>query len=235
MKYLLILHLLIIQNLSFAGRPLKSNDASTLGRHYFQIELASDIINLNNQQYAVFPVALTYGLGDNTDLFLGSLLFSNSSSNGYISFECFDLGIKQNLITSDVYNFAFASGLSSAVIESNLSSPSAFFSLINSFSFNDLTLHFNLGYNQNFGEEEFRDIWFTSFGAEFAVSDKLTLAADMGIGRDPSVNCSTVQSYSLIGFSYSLFDNLSLDTGLSFSFQHITKIEMLTTGFTLIL
>jgi hypothetical protein len=235
MKPLIIFYLVFLNCLSFAGRPLKSNDAFTLGKHYFQLELASDIINLGNQHSAFFPIALTYGFADNTDLFLGSLLFSNSSANGSITFECVDLGIKQNLITSDVYNFAFASGLSSAVIESNLSSPSAFFNLINSFNFNDLTLHFNLGYNQNFGEEEFRDIWFTSFGAELAASDKLTLAIDMGIGRDPSINCSTVQSYSLIGFSYSLFDNLSLDAGLSFSFQHITKVEMLTTGFTLLL
>lgn len=235
MNKLLLLCLLVINNLNFAGRPLKSNDAFTLGRHYFQLELASEFINLGNQGSVVFPIAITYGITDNTDFFFGSSLLSNESSNGSITFEFIDLGIKQNLFTSDIFNFAFASGLSSAVIESNLNSPTAFFSLINSFNFNDFTLHFNLGYNQNFGEGEYNDIWFTSVGSEFSLSDKITLVADMGIGRDPSISCSTIQSYTLLGFSYSLFDYLSIDTGLCFSFQHVTKVETITTGLTFVL
>ena len=232
MKHLLLISLISVNSLLFAARPLKSNDAFTLGRYSFQLEIASDIITTDDQHFSAFPVAITYGLTDATDLFLGSAVFSNRLFSGNLSIECIDIGFKQNLVSSELFNLSFASGLTSQYFESNFSSPSAFFNLITSLSLGDLTLHYNLGYNQNFRDEEFKDIWFTSFGAELSLSNKIILGADMGIGRDPSIHCSTPQSYALVGASYSLFNKLSLDTGLSFSFQHTTKVEMLTTGLT---
>lgn len=235
MKLLLLLSLVFLNCFSFAARPLKSNDAFTLGRYLFQLEFSSDIIASEEQNFSSFPVAITYGLTDQTDLFIGSSVSSSRLFNGRINIDCIDVGFKQNIISSSVFNFAFATGLSSQYTESSFTSPSAFFNLISTISFSDISLHYNLSYNQNFNDEEFKDLWFTSFSAEYQVNEKIILAADFGLGRDPSIHCSTPQSYGLIGASYSIFDNLSLDSGISFSFQHKTKIEMLTTGFTYIL
>lgn len=235
MKFLLFFSLIFLNCFCFAARPLKSNDAFTLGRYLFQLEFSSDIITSEEQNFSSFPVALTYGLTDDTDLFIGSSVSSNRLFNGRVNIDCIDVGFKQNIISSSVFNFSFASGLSSQYTESSFTSPSAFFNLISSVSFGDIVLHYNLGYKQNFNAEEFKDLWFTSFGAEYQVTERIILAADFGLGRDPSIHCSTPQSYGLIGASYSIFDILSLDSGISFSFQHSTKIEMLTTGFTFIL
>ncbi len=235
MKHIVIFVLVIVNCLSFAARPLKSNDAFNLGKYAFQLEIASDIITLEDYHFSAFPVTITYGLTDATDLFIGSLATTNRLFNGNLYFDCIDVGFKQNIVSSEDFNFSFASGLSSQFIDASISSPSAFFNLITSISTGDISFHYNLGYNQNFNAEEFKDLWFTSLGIEYQFTEKIILAADFGLGRDPSIHCTIPKSYGLIGASYNIFNNFSFDTGISFSFQHTTKVEMLTTGLTFIL
>ena len=233
MKKLTILLLLLYANILFAARPLKSNDAFTLGSNIFQIEFSSDIFHSDNRYLLSLPLVFTFGISTQSDLFFASSFLTNSNSCEGSYIDCLDIGIKQNISSSKVFNFAFLSGLSSSVVESKFSSPTAFFCIISTLLFDNISLHYNLGYNQNFEKQEFKDLWFVSIGVEYFLSDILNLATDFGIGRDPSIHCSTPQSYSLFGFSYFLFHNFSVDSGISFSFQHFTRIDLITIGFTL--
>ena len=222
-----------IYYLTYAARPLKTNDAYTIGKSRFQLEISSDITNEYDGKQFSLPAVLTLGISNETDLFVCTSVGHGAGSNNFLSFECIDLGFKQNILSLEKYNLSIATGLSSLINENGLNSPAAFFNLINSVRIENLSLHHNLGYNQNFNDEEFKDIWFSSVGCEYRLEEKIILAADLGIGRDPSIHRSTIQSYAMIGVSYSLISNITIDTGLSYTFQKSVRFELLTTGVTL--
>jgi len=227
--------LLLLTTITFAGRPLKSDDAFTLGYNSVQFELASEFFSENNFSSLFFPFTTTYGISNQTDIVFNLTFFSSAGTYKPSSLNCVDLGFKQNIFTINNFLLSIKSGLSSSIENGFTTSPVAFFSLVSTTELNSVNVHLNLGYNQNFSDGENNDLWIASLACELPLSDLLILAAEAGVSRNPSIYCQVPESYSLMGISFNLSDNLVLDAGINVSYQHSTKIDLFTSGLTLIL
>jgi hypothetical protein len=226
---------LVLTNNLYAGRPLKSDDAFTLGRYLFQLELASEYLTVENSRYFSFPITSTFGLSDHTDFILNFSFNYLPNSKSSFGLGCTDFGVKQLLFNTEEISLSFKSGLSAEIVNNKLSSPSAFFGIVTSVELALVKLHFNVGYNQNEAEDEYKDLWFFSIAGEIPLNDQTSFALDLGIGRDPSIHCTKPESYLLVGAVYNLTENIAVDVGINFSVHHSTKLDLFTSGFTIIL
>ena len=225
--------LLLLINIAYAGRPLKSDDAFTLGSNSFQFEFASEISYGDNSSSLFFPFTSTYGISNQTDIVFNLTFFSSANTYTLSSLNCIDLSFKQNLFATDNFLFSIKSGFSSSIENGSTTSPLASFFLISSTKLNFVDVHLSLGYIQNSSDEENNDLWSASLACELPLSDLLTLASEVGVSRNASIYCKVPESYSLIGIAFNLTDNFVLDAGVNVSYQHSIKIDLFTSGLTL--
>jgi hypothetical protein len=76
---------------------------------------------------------------------------------------------------------------------------------------------------------EYRE-FFSSVGGEYMLKDRLIVAADAGF----SSTITLIEKqfiFSLVGFSYLIIDNISIDTGLKFCYQQ-KLVDLFTFGTT---
>ena len=71
MKCRILFLIVLYSSVAFASRPLKSDDAFTLGRNLFQLELAYEIIPETGFS---LPVSSAYGIWENTDILLNGFI-----------------------------------------------------------------------------------------------------------------------------------------------------------------
>ena len=231
MKSKVIILIVIDSSIAFASRPLKSDDAFTLGRNLFQLELAYEIIPETGFS---LPVSSAYGIWENTDILI-NVSFNNSSNGSIMAFECIDLEAKKYLTSILGFEIATKFGFSSVIEKGFVSSPLGSLILISSLNINSFNFHFNCGYANNKNEGEFSDLWFGSVACEYFLNDQITIGTDLGIGRNPSFYFSSPTGYALLGVSYKLLDSVSIDTGLNITFNEQSKFDMFTSGLTIVL
>jgi len=231
MKCKILFLIVLYSSIAFASRPLKSDDAFTLGRNLFQLELAYEIAPGIGTS---LPVSSAYGIWDNTDILLNVSL-NNSSNSSLMAFECIDIEAKQYLTSVLDFSISTKFGLSSVIEKSSITSPMLSIMLISSLNINSFNVHFNCGYASNKNEDKFSDLWFGSVACEYFLNDQITIGTDFGISRNPSLYFSSPTGYALLGVSYKIFDSVSMDTGLNITFNEKSKFDMFTTGLTIIL
>jgi hypothetical protein len=77
---------------------------------------------------------------------------------------------------------------------------------------------------------EYRE-FFSSVGGEYMLKDRLIVAADAGFSSTITLIEKQFSYYSLVGFSYLIIDNISIDTGLKFCYQQ-KLVDLFTFGTT---
>jgi len=231
MKCRILFLIVLYSSVAFASRPLKSDDAFTLGRNLFQLELAYEIIPETGFS---LPVSSAYGIWENTDILL-NVSFNNSSNGSLMAFECIDLEAKQYLMSILEFEIATKFGFSSVIDKGSVGLPLASVVLISSLNINSFNLHFNCGYGNNKNEGEFSDLWFGSIACEYFLNDQIIIGTDIGIGRNTSLYFRSPTGYSLLGVSYKILDSVLIDTGLNITFNEQSKFDMFTSGLTIIL
>lgn len=214
----------------FASRPLKSDDAFTLGRKLFQLEIATEIMNQENLN---LPITSTYGIFDNTDLLLGFSLCNSSTTNSRINFECLNIGFKQQLVSIYGLDVSTKFQISTEMGNNIFASSSSSIMLITSRSISSFNFHLNFGYAIDNIENGNSNLWFASAACEYLMNDQITIGIDFGITRNPSIYFSNPIGYSLIGISAKIFDSFSLDTGINITYDDKSRVDMFTTGLTI--
>jgi len=228
---------------AYAARPLTTDDAGTVEKGEFQVEVGFDALRQDNHDREYSPsLTLTYGLLDRMDLGIGSgYIFSrpkeDKKENGIVDTE---LKLKYRWIDEKDWRPAFAMtgtlklptasesrGLGSgqtdfrinAILKKNLSKK--------------LVLHLNLGYTF-IGEDHVNNELNYSMAAQFILTEKWGLVGEvMGVnnfngrrGDDPFSG--------LIGTYYLITDKIIWDAGLEIGMSKAAPDFRLTTGLTLL-
>ncbi|MFZ5799075.1 MAG: transporter [Thermodesulfobacteriota bacterium] len=221
--------LLLLNSAAFAAHPLITEDAGTMGRGVFQLELNGEYghEDQNGVEVKTTEVAatLSYGVTDRLDLLLGAPYqwlrgeengetFARENGFGDLSVE-----LKWQFFTRDTFNFALKPGLSLPTgdehrgLGSGKVAESIF--LISTFEAAPFALHANLGsiHNNNDGGEE-EKLWHASIAGQYALTDRVTLVANTGIERNPDPDGDTHPAFLLAGLIYAVTENFDVDFGV---------------------
>jgi len=220
--------------------PLVTDDTGTQGKGGHQVELdyafekshsriESDtgefIENIQSLSNA-FPMAYTYGVTENVDVFLG-MSRQTSPINGWQSSE---IGLKwvfagdqtqgwsaaiKPVVTLPVSNTMQDNGLGAAKTNLGLT-------VISSYLADTHEWHFNVGYESNQQgntpnlEPERSDLWSASLAPVLVLDPQWKLAFDMGIQTNRAYN-SEYSAFGEVALIYAPVDNVQLGLGVIYS------------------
>lgn len=223
---------------SFAAHPLVTDDTGTQGAGKFQIEINGEYASHKTSDGGVSTeeagsevgVIFSYGIGDSTDLVLG-LPYQRYQ----VKEDDVTLGREDGL--SDIaievkHRYYEKDGLSLGVKpavtlptgdeEKGLGTgkPSYGITFIATKELAPLTLHLNAGYSH--GEYKLdadveanrKGIWHLSLASEYAASESMKLAANIGMERNADKASNTNPAFALAGIIYSLSENVDINGGV---------------------
>lgn len=238
----LILCMMIFPSLSFAARPLSTNDAGTVEKGALEIEYGTEYVNgLDNE--TTMSLVITRGLLNNLDLgvevpykFIDSKEAENENGFSDISI-CTKLNIlnAKEILPDTSLSFSYKSD--SANDEKGLGTGRPEYSLnaIFSKSFEQTALHLNIGYSfkEDFADEDNEDTLTYGLAFEYPLNDKFNLVGEVSgdtvLKRKFHDNaCST-----LLGLNYAITDNITLDLGAKTEISRADPDFSITCGITL--
>lgn len=221
---------LTCSTVALAAQPLITDDAGTIGKGHYQVELAGeygyDKVDGVTTQATEAGVTLSYGLSESMDLVVGApYQYVKTKEDGLSALDNgisdTSLELKWRLYEQDDLSFAVKPGLSlpTGDDDKGLGTGKVGYGLLTVLSkeMDPWGFHLNLGYvrNENTADEE-KDIWHASIASCFAVTDKLTVAADLGIETNTDQLASEDPAYFLAGMMYAVTEDLVLDCGVKF-------------------
>ena len=216
-----ILFIFLCSTRAFAIHPLITDDADTLGQGNAQLEVNDEYDHDEEAGVSakVFELAstLTYGLIERADLAVElKWKFYNRSNLG--------LALKPG--------FTLPTGDEDKGLGTGKAGYGAF--LIGSLDLAPFMAHANLGYLRNENETgDRKDIWHASLASEYAVNEKLTTVANLGLETNPDRLSDTPPVFLLGGLIYSINDKISLDGGLKFGLNKPEVDYAILAGMTL--
>lgn len=221
-RFLIIIVFILTFHYSFAGHPLRTDDAGTVGKHSFQLELTPEIWKYANDHYFIVPLTSTYGITENADVVL-TVLYSSLYNSGFKSdlsgINDVGLELKWRVLEIEKFSLAVKPGLILPIGNhtKQLGTGKLGYSLllIANQDLSALLLHFNIGYVRNENKLlERTDLWFSSLAAEIPVAKSLSLVAEIGTfsNRDELADGHPV--FLLGGAVYSITDGIDIDIGL---------------------
>ncbi len=233
--------LLLSSSIVFAARPLMTDDAGTVEKGKFQIEMGFDATRQDNDDREISPsLTLSYGLLERMDLGIGgSSLFihpregGNEKGLGDTEFK-----LKYRLLDDKDWIPAFAIAgklkIPTAKESKGLGSGKTDFNINTIFTKNlskRWALNLNLGVTF-IGEHGSDNEFNYSLAGQFALSDKWAVVGEIfgvnnfnGHKRDDPVS-------GLVGIQYMLGDNFVLDAGVEIGMNKAAPDFRLTTGVT---
>jgi hypothetical protein len=228
---------------TYAARPLTTDDAWTVEKGEFQLEVGFDTLRQDNHDREYSPsLTLTYGLLDRMDLGIGSgYIFSHPKEdrkeNGVADTE---LKMKYRLFDEKDWWPAFAmTGILKCPTASEsrgLGSGQTDFginAILTKTLSKKLVLHLNLGYTF-IGEDHVDNELNYSLATQFTVTEKWTLVGEV-VGVNNLNGRHGDDPFSLlIGTYYLITDKFIWDAGLEIGMSKAAPDFRLTTGLTLL-
>ncbi|MBU1097040.1 MAG: transporter [Bacteroidetes bacterium] len=217
LSLLLILITLTSINLK-AGHPLRGEDAVSVGKNIWQLELTSDLFYDKGRRNFDIPFTATYGLNDNMD-FITNIPFHHSSdltNNLGLGDICLEL--KWILFNSKNFSAGIKPSLSFASGDRNKGCGKGKNNFALNFImtvYNDFSnIHLNAGYirNDNYDNERL-NLWFLSAGSELFLSDKIYTMLELGINQNNSKERAVNPAYLVCGVGYIVNNKITLDIG----------------------
>jgi len=207
---------------SFAGHPLRTDDAGTIGKQSFQLELTPEVWKYSDDNYLFVPLTLTYGIIENADVVL-TVLYSSLYNSGFKSdlsgINDIGLEVKWKVLKLEKFSIAIKPGLILPIGNHarGLGTGKLGYSLllIADQELSSLMLHFNIGYIRNENRLlERTDLWFTSLAAEISVEKSLSLVVEIGTCSNRCKIADGHPAFVLGGAVYSIADGIDIDIGL---------------------
>jgi len=234
--------LMVFPSLSFAARPLTTDDAGTVEKGVYEIEYAIDYSNGFDNETAM-SLLIKRGIFDNLDLgvqtsyaFIDAKEASDSDGFG-------DVGIctKFNLIHNKEFfpdtSISFTYTSDSGNDDRGLGAGKPQYSLNSIFSkrFNSVGVHVNIGYvfREDFKEEDNEDTLTCGFALEYPLNEQCNLVGEIFgetalRGKFHDNLCS-----ALFGLNYALNDSLALDFGVGTEISRADADFKITAGITI--
>jgi hypothetical protein len=237
-----VLSLLFLSS-AFAERPLRTDDAYTIGKGTFQVETGLDYLRSDNhdKEFAT-TLTLSYGVLEQMDMEVGgAYLFvypdEGEKENGFGDTA---LKIKYRLLDQKDWIPSFAvSGtliLPTASESKGLGSGKKDFTLNTIFTWNlskTFQLHANLGYTFT-GEHGVNNELNYSGAVQFSLSDKWALVGEI-VGVNNFNGRKGDDPFSgLLGTQYLITDRFVWDTGVEIGMSKAAPDFRFTTGLTLL-
>jgi hypothetical protein len=221
---------------AWAGHPLVTDDAGTLGRGKAQVEIGSqlwyhknvaDAVTTDKSEGGEIAASVSVGLHDRVDLVMAvpyvwqsvetnDALVSRESGIGDIN-----LDVKWRFFEQEGWGLAlkpgitFPTGNEDKGLGDGRTSYRLF--LIGSRELGPVALHANLGYLRTSNNEgNHQDLWHASLAAEYEVVKDWKLMADIGVSRNPTPGDDTHPAYALGGVAYAVTEKIRLDGGVKF-------------------
>ena len=207
---------------SFAGHPLRTDDAGTIGKQSFQLELTPEVWKYANDHYFFVPLTSTYGITENADVVL-TVLYSSIYNSGFKSdlsgINDIGLEVKWRVLELEKFSLAVKPGLILPIGNhtKGLGTGKLGYSLllIADQELSSLLLHFNIGYIRNENRLLERiELWFTSLAAEIPVAESLSIVAEIGTCSNRGKIADGHPAFVLGGAVYSIADGIDIDLGL---------------------
>jgi hypothetical protein len=221
---------------ALAIHPLVSDDAGTLGRGGFQVEVSAHLERDSSggdtlDRVETAPTFL-FGLSDRLDV-VASVPFASLRAHGDsgdsrasgISDASFEA--KWRFFESKRVSFALKPGLSVPTGNRGAGLSSERFgqsiALLASVPTRFAAFHANAGYahSDNVAGER-KDVWSASLGSEIPVSGRMRLALDVGAERNAEIRSSHHPAFVLGGLIFKAFEGVELDVGYK---RQLTETE----------
>jgi len=238
--------ILTCTTVAFAAHPLITDDAGTIGKGGYQLELNGEygydkedgVIAKTTEGAA----SLSYGLSESVDLVAGVPYQhiktteddAGTTDNG---FSDTSLEMKWRFYEHEDVSLAIKPGLSlpTGDDEDGLGTGKVTYSLFTILSkeMDPWAFHLNLGYirNENTVDEE-KDIWHVSIASCFAMTENLTAVANIGAESNTDEFAGTDPAFILAGLIYALSDEFDFDCGFKFGINDVETDTTVLAGMT---
>jgi hypothetical protein len=225
---------------AFAAMPLTTDDAYTVEKGTFQLEMGFDYVRQDNHDKEFGPsLTLTYGLLERMDVAVGSayLFVDPSGGKNENGLGDTEVKVKYHLIDQKdwIPHFAVSGTLKipTASDSKGLGSGKADFNFNTIFTWNlseRWQLYSNLGYTF-IGEHHVDNECNYSVAAQFALSKKWALVGEIfGVNNFDGHKDDPISG--LVGAQYLLSDQLVLDAGVEIGMNTAAPDYRLTAGLT---
>lgn len=211
-----------------AAHPLITDDAGTVGKNHFQLELNyqyshEDDEGVKEGEHEGEGV-LTYGLIDQVDLVLGlPCLFTINNEEGYRDREegvgDLSLEVKWRFYECNGTSLALKPGVSFPTGDEDQGlgtgrvGASGYF--IATQEWEPFAFHFNLGYIRNENKvDERKDLYHVSLAAEWEAAKWVTVVGNVGAEANTDRHSDTPAAFILGGLIFPVTEWLDLDVGI---------------------
>ena len=215
---------------SFAYRPLVTEDAGVAGKGVAQLELSWDYLKWNGDRENVLLFVPIFGVTERIELSaeIPYLLHNHEGKERMDGIGDTNLVGKFVLLEEKESRPALAlKGVlktKSGNEEKGLGSGDIDYSIVGAASknFGTLTLHVMLGYTLvgADGDDNVRDIYLYGLAADYSVTEKFHVVAEIAGNRHPDRAASEDPLSGLLGFTHQVAAKVILDGGVRYGFNN---------------
>lgn len=243
--------ILCVPSVSFAARPLVTDDAGTVGQGKFQVELGVETFSWKDREDGVkieeagteSSGVFTYGVFDSLDIvarfpYVWSKIKEHDitvfNANGlsdvaleakwrFFEKDGFGLVLKPGItLPTGNYTKGFGTGRVTYGI-----------TFIASKELEPFGFHINAGYTRNENKlDDRKDLYSASVAATYEVIKGLNVVGNVGFKRNPDPAVKTAPAFALVGLNYAINDHIMLDAGCRFGLNKQEVDYAITAGIT---
>ncbi|MDO8724045.1 MAG: transporter [Syntrophales bacterium] len=219
-----LLVICILSPLSFAYRPLGTENAGVAGKGVSQLELGWEYLKWNGDQEQIFLAVPIYGVTENLELSLEAPYMLHQSKDAASHKGIGDINVvaKYLLLPENKKRPALALKgvikLDNGDHDKGLGSGNYDYSIfaVASKTFKDLTLHAHLGYSWvgDKKDENFRNIFLYALAFDYGLTEAFHVVGEINGNRHPDRNEATDPRMALVGIIHTLSEMFVLDAAL---------------------
>ncbi|MBP7527901.1 MAG: transporter [Syntrophorhabdaceae bacterium] len=217
---------------AFAARPLITDDAGTVGKGTFQVELGFEMSDHRTDNDGVVTkedtssgtTTLSYGLLENLDVLLGmpyektKIREDGETVHNEDGIADLTLEAKWRFFEKDGFALALKPGVSFPTGDDKKGFGTGRMTygalFIATKDIGPVSFHLNAGYRRNENEtDERKDMWGGDLAGVVTVAKPLKLLANVGMKTNTDRTAATDPAFLLGGLIYSITDKIDLDLG----------------------
>lgn len=217
---------------AFAARPLITDDAGTVGKGTFQVELGFEMSDhrtdddgvVTREDTSSATATLSYGLLENLDVLLGmpyektKVREDGETVHNEDGIADLTLEAKWRFFEKDGFALALKPGVSFPTGDDKKGFGTGRMTygalLIATKDIGPVSFHLNAGYRRNENEtDERKDIWGGDLAGIVTVAKPLKVVANVGMKTNTDRTAATDPAFLLGGLIYSVTDKIDLDLG----------------------
>ncbi|MGB9677488.1 MAG: transporter [Candidatus Ratteibacteria bacterium] len=224
--YAFVISFFFLSTFVYAGRPLTTDDAETVEKGKFELEIGYDFIK-NDKNSQELGISLKSGLTEFMDFGISAPFVIEEDGEGINEWGNAEIGAKFSILKEKENRPGFSFTVS-ATPNPDDGDKRYGINLILSKNFGKLTTHLNFGRYSLKTSDENEDILNYSGAFEYSINEKFNFVGEI-VGENNKQNPLEL----LFGINYATGENLTYDIGISLGLNDDTPDYRITTGITL--